>query len=153
MCPHVPLILHAPNGYVSYEWNDGSVDQSFIIDEPGFYWVKVTNEYTCYTIDTMEAKEECPTGIFIPNAFTPNHDGMNDLFTAIGYNVTEFHMSIFNRWGQTIFNTDDISDGWNGTFEGKDCEIGSYVYQISFAGELHGIISSGSYVGNVTLLR
>lgn len=153
VCPHVPLTLHAPNDYVSYEWNDGSVDQSLIIDEPAFYWVKVTNEYTCYTIDTMEAKEECPTGIFIPNAFTPNHDGMNDLFTAIGYNVTEFHMSIFNRWGQTIFNTDDISDGWNGTFEGKDCEIGSYVYQISFAGELHGVTSSGNYVGNVTLLR
>jgi gliding motility-associated-like protein len=153
VCPNVPKTLTAPKGFVSYEWNDGSAGQALIIDQPGFYWVKVTNEFACYVTDTIQVKEECPTGIFIPNAFTPNHDGMNDVFTAIGYNVTEYHMSIFNRWGQIIFATRDISDGWNGTFEGKDCETGTYVYRISYVGELNGTASGGSYVGNVTLLR
>ena len=153
VCPNVPRELRAPTGYIAYEWNDGSTEQTLIVDQPGIYWVTVTNHFTCENTDTIFTKEECPTSIYIPNAFSPNGDGVNDVFTAIGYNVTEFHMMIYNRWGEMVFQTDDMSDGWNGRFEAKDCEIGAYVYQISYAGELNGIISSGSYKGNVTLIR
>ena len=153
VCPDVPRFLMAPDNYISYEWNDGSTEQSLEIDQPGTYWVRVTNEHNCVNTDTIFVKAECPTGIWVPNAFSPNGDGINDFFTAIGYNVTEYHMSIFNRWGEIIYITDQMDDGWDGKYEGRDSEVGAYVYLISFIGELNGLTSSGTYKGNVTLVR
>jgi gliding motility-associated-like protein len=153
VCPQVPRWLHAPQGYAGYEWNDGSDSSALEIDQPGVYWITVTNELSCRNTDTVLVEPECPTGLYIPNAFSPNGDGINDWFTAIGYNVTAYSMSVYNRWGEQLFLSDEITEGWDGTYRGKQSEMGVYVYRISFTGELKGISTSGSYSGNVTLIR
>jgi gliding motility-associated-like protein len=70
----------------------------------------------------------------LPTAFTPNHDGKNDLFRVLNksYAVNNFVMKIFNRYGEEVFESNDINTGWDGTFKNKDCEIGSYVYVLTY---------------------
>jgi len=95
---------------------------------------------------------------FIPNAFTPNAigDGINDYFMpkGNGLNLSTYKMAIYNRWGQRVFETTDMSEGWNGTYENKDrpekAVEGVYVYIITFR-EING--REHKYVGSVTLIQ
>jgi len=66
--------------------------------------------------------------LFYPTAFTPNGDTQNDLFNVFGQYITEFEMSIFNRWGELMFTTTDISTGWDGTFKGTAMPEGTYTF-------------------------
>ena len=63
---------------------------------------------------------------FIPTAFTPNGDGLNDTFFVRGISVENIHVRIYNRWGQLIFQTTDLYEGWDGSYKGKACPIGAY---------------------------
>jgi gliding motility-associated-like protein len=88
--------------------------------------------------------------VFVPNAFTPNGDGKNDVFQVIGGNVKFEKMNIYNHFGQLVFTTNDISVGWDGNYKGNYCEIGTYYYLIQYVD-----IDSKTNVlkGDVTLLR
>lgn len=66
--------------------------------------------------------------LYIPDAFTPNHDGKNDEFKAKGFLVDTFEMEIYDRWGNLVIKLNDINEGWNGKFQGKEAEPGTYVY-------------------------
>lgn len=66
--------------------------------------------------------------IFHPTAFTPNGDNLNDIFTVFGHYVTKFEMSIFNRWGEMLFTTHDITSGWDGTYKGREMPEGTYTF-------------------------
>ncbi|MFM2190666.1 MAG: hypothetical protein RL491_1052, partial [Bacteroidota bacterium] len=92
----------------------------------------VENQYGCkdtaYTRITIEEE----TTLYVPNAFSPNGDGVNDMFNIYGIGITSGTMNIFNRWGQMIYSTDKPQTGWNGVDErsGELCQIGVYVYRI-----------------------
>jgi gliding motility-associated-like protein len=93
--------------------------------------------------------------IFIPNAFSPDGDGINDNFN-ISYNnnpfpISHFVLHIFNRWGEEIFQSTDITYGWDGKKNGKDCPGGVYVYKIVFS--VDGIPGNQERVGTVMLVR
>ncbi|MDD5571772.1 MAG: gliding motility-associated C-terminal domain-containing protein [Bacteroidales bacterium] len=92
--------------------------------------------------------------VYIPNAFSPNEDVLNDLFIPQGYNIdpTEFLMIIFNRWGEEIYKTNDINIPWNGRFNntGKVVQIGVYVYKVKVK-EMDGPIHT--FIGRVSVLR
>ena len=68
--------------------------------------------------------------IYIPNSFTPNGDGMNDTFGAYGEAIKDFKMLVYNRWGQLIFETDNVENRWDGTHQGVKVPEGSYVYKV-----------------------
>jgi gliding motility-associated-like protein len=77
--------------------------------------------------------------LYIPNSFTPNGDGLNDIFSAVGYNIVEFEMLIFNRWGEKIFQSDNINFGWNGSYlkgnapnQGDKVQEEVFVYKLKF---------------------
>lgn len=70
--------------------------------------------------------------IFVPNAFTPNGDGVNDLFEIFGPVTAPFQMAVFNQWGEKIFYSTDPQNGWNGTYNGSSSPIGSYAYCIEY---------------------
>lgn len=72
--------------------------------------------------------------IFIPNAFTPNGDGLNDYFMAEGKNIDSFRMKIYNKWGEMIFESENIYQGWNGQYENRPCPQGTYIYTIQYTG-------------------
>jgi len=91
------------------------------------------------------------TSLFMPTAFTPDADGVNDAFGAKGINVSDFHMEIYNRWGEKIFESDDINAHWDGSYHGSSAQEGSYVYNVTaFDVENEEDISTS---GTVALLR
>lgn len=83
-------------------------------------------KYQAIKIDTMGS-------IYMPNAFTPNNDGRNDIFTPVGFGYKEdgFNLRIFTRWGELIYETDNFEKGWDGTSKGELCMEGIYVYRIT----------------------
>jgi gliding motility-associated-like protein len=89
--------------------------------------------------------------VFIPNVFSPNGDGTNDLFSMrVGKDVTGIEMMIYDRWGKLVYQTNNLGKGWNGTYNGKDAEIGVYQYLIKVK---YRDASVSTYKGDVTLLR
>ena len=88
--------------------------------------------------------------IFLPNAFTPNGDDLNDFFEAKGQFFQNFSMKIFNRWGELIFVSDNPDVGWDGTFNGKPMPEATYVYRVDVT-DFTGLKTSKS--GGVLLIR
>jgi gliding motility-associated-like protein len=85
-----------------------------------------------------------------PSAFTPNGDGLNDRFIVFGRYVSGFEMSIFNRWGELLFSTGDLADGWDGTFNGSRMPEGTYAFRAKIR-DLTGKMHDRS--GSILLLR
>jgi len=109
----------------------------------------IDNFSLCPCEDTIPPKKPEPL-IYIPNIFTPNNDGHNDIFYARGQQVESFHIMIYNRWGNKVFEYNDINQGWNGTCNGRECgeAVFYYVSDIVFTnGE------STTKKGTVTLVR
>lgn len=88
--------------------------------------------------------------LYIPNTFTPNEDGINDVFLASGTLVKEFKMQIYDRWGLLIFSSDDLYKGWNGFYKGTACKEDTYIYKAR-AKDYFG--KSYDYMGHVNLIR
>ena len=111
----------------------------------------VENSYGCkarYYID-IEIKPEFR--FFIPNAFTPTGNGLNDVFMPKIMGVRDYHFMIFDRWGQLFFETDDINTGWDGTFKGNKCQEDVYVWKITCVDLPEQM--DHTYVGHVSLIR
>ena len=98
--------------------------------ETTFYILNVTDSIGCVNSDTVEVNIK--GDIFVPNTFTPNGDGDNDLFEIKGENIESFELWIYNRWGEKIYNTTEISDFWDGKFEGNKCKIDSYIWVVEY---------------------
>lgn len=75
-----------------------------------------------------------PLSVYMPNAFTPDGDGLNDIFIPVGKGITEFTLQIFNRWGELIFESNDYKKGWDGTFKNEAVPIGAYIYKLTAKG-------------------
>ena len=67
-------------------------------------------------------------GIFVPNAFTPNNDGKNDVLLVYGYIIKQMHMTIFDQWGEKVFESNNQTTGWDGQYKGKALPSGVYIY-------------------------
>ena len=121
------------------------------------YKVTVTNDGGCSTSQNVNVVVVCNNAnVFIPNTFSPNGDGANDIFYPRGRGIFMIRsLRIFNRWGQEVFVADnfapnDASKGWNGTFKGQTAPADVYVYMIDIICENNAIITTK---GNVSLLR
>ena len=89
---------------------------------------------------------EKPYALYSPNAFSPDGDGINDLFKISGQGMNDFQIEIFNRWGQMVYKSIDLSNGWDGTFKGKILPTGTYVYKIKTSkyGDEQKLIKNGT---------
>jgi len=152
LCTYGSLSITAQPGYNNYLWNDNSTGASITIRNPGLYWVEATDDNYCKGRDSiLVGKKDCMQGFFIPNAFTPNHDGKNDLFRPQLFgNIKKYHFAIFNRWGQAVFESTDPEKGWDGSLAGSKQEANVFVWVCSyqFDGE-----SSENKKGTVLLIR
>ncbi len=124
---------------------------------PITYRVVAANQWGCTDSASIKINLVCKQGkVFIPNTFTPNNDGMNDLFYPRGKGVSEvLYFRIYNRWGQLVyvrthFKLNDKSAGWDGTFNDKSLPPGVFVYQTAMRCESGDVFKLD---GNVTLLR
>jgi gliding motility-associated-like protein len=108
-----------------------------------------TNEAGCSDTMTYMLHVTYDSKIFVPNAFTPNDDGDNDVFRARGFNLVSLHTRIFNRWGEQIYESNDLNEGWDGKFKGEKVMEGVYLYMI----EAQAKGGQNYYLhGNVTVL-
>lgn len=135
-----------------YIWSTGDTTATIQVRNAGQYSLRAQN-WECASSDSVTISKACY--LDIPNAFTPgsgsDFDGYFLPRDLLSRSAVTFHMQIFDRWGQMIFETDKLNGrGWDGTYKGQDMPMGVYVYMIrvSFA---NGV--SESYNGNVTLLR
>jgi gliding motility-associated-like protein len=131
------LFAHAGVGS-SYEWNPiRYLSSSFVYnpvsapDSSIEYFVKITTAQGCVYYDTTSVKVIYETLVSFPNAFTPNNDGVNDLFTFIARGPFELEsFKVYDRWGTTVFASDNFNEGWDGNFKGKAAEVGTYVFTL-----------------------
>lgn len=114
------------------------------------YTIAVTDDLGCEVIDSVVVNLR-DNEILIPNAFSPNDDGQNDVFRVLNNNIDEFTMIIYNRWGEKVFETTDISEGWDGTFRDVPQDIGVYVWNLVYKHQ--GDNKRKTMSGNVTLVR
>ncbi len=125
---------------------------SFLYSDAGSYAIALVVKSNHGCIDTMVRTINIGEdfGISIPNSFTPNGDGLNDIFQPKGYGITKYEFEIYDRWGEKIFITNDFSNGWDGKQSGIVVSNGSYVYRI----KLTNVFSqSKEYTGHVTLYK
>lgn len=120
----------------------------------GNYKVVVTDKYGCTGDATALVEENSCCQVGIPNAFTPNADGLNDQFVAVTNRaIPKYEMSIFNRWGQRVFYTTRYNEGWNGTNNnnGNQLDAGTYFYRIRYTCEMG--TKEFTHQGDLTLVR
>jgi len=112
------------------------------------YQVQLTDNKGCKSSD--EVQVQIGGVLRLPNSFTPNGDGTNDVFHAVGENITTFKMQIFNRWGELIFESNDIENGWDGTHKGVMSKVDTYVWTVTYS---HLTKSTTLLRGHVNLIR
>ena len=151
-------------GAIKWSWDFGDsipndkVDISneqnpfYTYNTPGTYFPKlvVTNKYGCKDTISLKLIIGNDYSIYIPNAFTPNQDRINDGFIAKGEGILEYEMFIFNRWGENIFTGQGLNNVWDGTYQNKQCQQDVYVYKIKIK-TIFG--DTKEFSGVVTLLR
>ncbi len=134
VCLNASLLLAPGMEGISYTINGVPANEVMIKNE-GLYTIMATDIYGCQKLfATQVVAQNCiDCDAFIPNAFTPNGDGLNDVFRArIDCSVTKYHCRIFNRWGKIIFSSNNPQTGWNGAVGGTKMPAGSYVYFIEY---------------------
>jgi gliding motility-associated-like protein len=154
---HTGEVLDAGAGLSSYSWNTGDSTESIVITAEGMYKVEMESPVGCLGSDSVYVKlvsEEIPDfEIYVPNAFSPNGDGVNDVFVMKweGLSIVDCRISIFDRWGGQVFESSGIAIGWDGKKAGKDCPGGVYVYKIVYS--VDGVTGNQERVGTVMLVR
>lgn len=128
-------ILNAGKGFDTYKWTPtGDTTQWIIVEKAGSHYVVVSDFRGCTGADETVVESRCPVSIFIPNAFSPNGDGINDIFKPILTNVVDYEISIFNRWGEKVFYSENPEKGWDGFIQGKKASNGVYLYILNYSG-------------------
>ena len=156
----IPVEIDAGAGHTGYNWTTGETSQFITAVYEGWYGVFIESLQGCYGGDSVYVLFTTPPPlepqdnlIFVPNAFSPNEDGLNDEFKAIttSNQITSFHLFIYNRWGEQIFESSDISQGWDGEYKGQPSPGGAYVYKIVYTiSQMPDVISIS---GVVVLVR
>lgn len=150
LCAGMQYILKpAINTSASLLWQNGGSGPSFTVTSPGLYFLAATNDCGSFADSVIIATGPCK--LIMPTAFTPNGDGTNDIFRIkYPFPVEQFNMVIFDRWGEKVFETDNMNNGWNGIFKGLQALQGSYVWVIRYV-DIYNIQQIQK--GIVTLIR
>ncbi|WP_276132961.1 gliding motility-associated C-terminal domain-containing protein [Polluticoccus soli] len=152
MCARFPDSIGTYYPDVTYKWSTGEMACCIVPQYDGEYRLATINECGTYFDTTFVEFSACDTCIVVPNAFMPHGDYSTRLFKAIvTCPIQDFDMKIFNRWGQMVFTTQDVTKGWNGYYKNIPCDQGTFIYLIQY----HSLASGKPQIlkGNVTLLR
>ncbi|MFZ4521396.1 MAG: gliding motility-associated C-terminal domain-containing protein [Bacteroidales bacterium] len=126
-----------PGDKISYRWYEGTSsmsDQQSLVVAPSH---TTTYRVVCTLCSGEEFTDEITVYViaYIPTAFTPDGDGLNDTFKILGLppeNITQFNLQVFNRWGQVVFASRDILEGWDGKLNGGMCPEGEYIWVLFY---------------------
>lgn len=153
-------ILFDAKGGVTYTWSPPDrLNHTDIHDPTGYfadtglftYYVHVESLYGCSGDDTIQVRVADHAAFFVPTGFTPNGDGLNDIFRpiTIGYRSLRY-LRVFDRWGEEVYFGKSLEAGWNGNYKGKKAEMGVYFWELSYIDRFG---KEGFMKGDVTLVR
>lgn len=136
VCRNISLNISAGNNTTNtYLWSPyGETTSTITANFAGEYSVVVTSPDGCTATDKILLIDSCPPVVYLPTAFTPNDAPPNDLYQPYLEGFKSMNMKIYNRWGEKLFETDILNDGWDGTFNGEPCIEGTYVCLIELMG-------------------
>jgi gliding motility-associated-like protein len=146
--------LYADGG-VKYSWYTAEGLSCTICQNPvatylgsSTFCVKVTDEHGCTNSDCIDVHV---SAAYVPNTFTPNEDNVNDVFLPIVTEVNHYKLLIFDRWGNTIFESSQPKNGWNGKFKNEYCDEDIYIYKLSFMDKVKN--KPHEFIGKLALIR
>ena len=157
------IFTNTSSGALNYYWNMGdggiiitseNVSYTYEIEDSTSYIITLIAETEFGCIDTISRIITTPLVFYIPNAFTPDGNEYNNVFTPIFSNkrkIENYSLSIYNRWGEIVFETKDVDFGWDGFYKNKMAESGTYIWQLQFT----NLFNSKKELinGHVNLLR
>lgn len=131
-------------------WFDNTTSKTKTVTATGWYWATLQDASGCDVVDSIYVQFNLK--YYAPTAFTPDQNGLNDVFIPVfsDASLTDYNLRIFDRWGKTIFMADDPADSWDGMFDGKTCDMGTYIYYLTVA---TGICDNTTVKGNIILIR
>lgn len=152
LCNSKTMLLKANYLGATYLWNDNSTDSTLLATTEKIYWAEATLN-DCKFRDSITIKyEKCDCNTIVPNTFSPNGDGINDLFLPkMDCVPTQYSLIIFNRSGAPVFETKNYTASWNGTINNKPAPVGTYYYIIQYINP--GLAKPERYTGSITILR
>jgi len=150
MCYGDLIILSPGLNFQSYLWSDNSSGNVLYVNNPGIYSVKIFDGF-CYSNDEIFI-DECSSEIWFPNVFTPNNDGMNELFEIKSNGIFNLNGYIYNRWGELIYQWNGLESNkfWNGKVKNKDAPDGVYYFILLYTDSKN---KSYSKNGIINLIR
>jgi len=134
-CNYSTISLIGESGYQKYLWSTGATTESIAVSDPGTYSLRTIDANGCESSQSVAVVKDssCPQYVYLPNAFTPNHDGRNDIFRPVFAGPhSDYRFAVYDRWGRMMFESRDPSAGWDGTTGGKDQPGGVYVWMCAF---------------------
>ena len=135
ICNGKSLLLQPSGSWATYLWFNNSSSASVTVNTAGKYWLQVTSAQGCKGRDTIEVLtgKNCGTGIHFPNAFTPDHNGNNDTWKPVVFTVPAvYHLLIYNRFGEKLFESSDYKQGWDGMYKGRLQPPDTFVWYCSY---------------------
>ena len=130
--------LNASGGVGTYSWSPATGLSCTSCQSPlasptvtTTYTVSYTNAFGCMSTDTVTVDVIIAYSIFIPSAFSPNGDNVNDILWVRGAGIKTLNFVVYDRFGEKVFESSNINDGWDGTFHGKDMNTGIYVWYVN----------------------
>lgn len=154
LCFGETLVINT--NYSETIWQNQDISSSFEILQSGNYFAQINGD-ECNSYDTIMVDfKNCENCLIFPNVFTPDSDGINDIFKPIvDCNIVfdDYSFQIFNRWGQKVFNTKNQNIGWDGTQKNQLSPSDVYVWQSSFSFIINGMVHQQSLQGDVTLIH
>ena len=158
LCIDEPLVIDLSELLVDgILWNDGSSEKIREFVDVGAYQVQLFNICTDTLVNFIFDQQDCTEGnVYVPNTFTPNNDGINDLFyihISEHWEVKSFYISVYSRWGEQVFSADEIDFGWDGTFKGKPLNPAVYAFHVIFEVIIDGESQNIQINGDVTIIK
>ncbi len=133
LCKYEALELVVNSWQSRYVWNDGSTGNYLRVLDPGIYSVIVTNMCGVKGDTIQVSYHPVNCRFFLPTAFSPNGDGLNDRFKPLIYDVREMNYKIFNRWGELLYEGNETDPGWDGTSKDEMVQLGNYLVHATYS--------------------
>jgi gliding motility-associated-like protein len=155
LCSQELLVLNAQVTNGTLKWFDGSTNGTITISRAGSYQAEATNGCGVSTSNVNVKAQDCLIKVYVADIFTPNNDGINDVlnvFVDSYYPVRQSILTIYNRWGEAIFQSNDLSRSWDGTYLNRPLSPGYFVWQLKISFQKNEQIQERIY-GSWLLLK
>lgn len=154
LCSDQTILIGPQDNLYNYVWMDGLTTTPREVEMSNMYALSATNQCGTYTDAVTITFQPCECFFYIPNSFTPNVDGLNEVFKPLyDCSIKDYSFLVFDRWGEIVFETDSPSNGWDGTYKDILSKEDVYVYKVKFTAIKGSVEELQEYRGHVTLLK